>query len=110
MAKTRPLTGVGAGNFVVNEPSYALSDMNLTRVDIITRPPHVVHNTYLETLTELGAVGLSLLLAIRAARAFRRVGDRSMELVARAVAVAALAMDAAFFDFSAEVAKQLWLV
>jgi O-antigen ligase len=118
MAKTRPLTGIGVDNFSVLEPSYALSDLNLPRVDIIAGRPHAVHNTYLETLTELGAVGLALLLAlmaapivlgIRAVRAFGGAQDRSTELLVRGFVVAAIAMDAAFFDFSAEVEKQLWL-
>jgi O-antigen ligase len=114
-----PLGGVGAGNFTVVQPAYAARTTNLPAVRLLVDDPHVVHNSYLELLAELGIVGFALFLSVvggalalgwRAVRAFARAGDDEMELVARGVLVGLSGMLAASFFLSFEYEKQLWLL
>jgi O-antigen ligase len=118
VARDHPLLGVGAGNFPVVEPAYALRDLNLTRADLVTRP-EVAHNTYIHVLADYGSVGLLLFLSLiggalatglQAARAFQLQGDRELELLARGQLTATLAMLAAYFFQSGQFEKQLWLM
>lgn len=115
----RPVLGVGAGNFVVVEPRYAVGDINLQRADLVVDTPRGAHNTYLHEVTELGLVGGAifavvllggLAIGLRAARSFARTGDRELELVARSVVIAVLGMLAAFTFISAAHREQLWLL
>ena len=53
MAKERPLSGVGAGAFVVAYPSFAPGDAGPARTE---------HNTFIQLLAELGIPGLFLFL------------------------------------------------
>jgi O-antigen ligase len=119
MSKDEPVLGVGAGNFPVVEPGYAVATLNLERVEFVVDTPKVTHNTYLHVLTELGAVGLALLAALvvgtlaaarRAIRALAREGDRRTEVLARGLTVGILGMLAAFVFISAQYEKQLWLL
>jgi O-antigen ligase len=116
--RDHPFVGVGAGNFVVVEPAYAVKDINLPRADLIVRP-ELVHNSYLQVLVELGAVGLlaflaiiggSLLLAARGAWTFAAAGDTELELLSRAVCIGTIAMLAAYFFATNQYEKQLWLL
>jgi O-antigen ligase len=119
MFKDHPVVGVGAGNFVVVEPRYATRDIDLRRVDLIVDTPKGAHNTYLHTLTELGTVGLLLLVAallgclrviFRAVRALERAGEPELGLLGRAVIVGIIGMLAAFAFISAAHREQLWLL
>ncbi len=119
MWKDRPVLGVGAGNFQLVEPRYAISTINLARPDLVVDTPKVAHNTYLHVLTELGVVGLAAFLlavvaslrsATGAVRTFARAGLRDHELVGRALVIGAIGMLAAFTFISAQYEKQLWLM
>ena len=119
MYKDHPVVGVGAGNFVDVEPRYATRDIDLRRVDLIVDTPKGAHNTYLHTITELGAIGLLLLLAAimgcltvayRSVRALERAGERELGLLGRAVIVGIVGMLAAFAFISAAHREQLWLL
>jgi O-antigen ligase len=119
MVEANPAAGVGAGNFATSSVHYLLEPGALARPDFIVDDPKVAHNTYLEVLAELGAIGLALFLAIvcavlavllRAARTFAAAGDREMEILSRAVLVALIGFLTAAFFGSREFSNQLWLL
>jgi O-antigen ligase len=119
VAHDHPLTGVGIGNFVQVERSYVSRTTNLPAIDLVLDQTHVVHNTYLELLAELGPIGLGCFLAVvaaalgldwRAVRTFARAGQTDLELIARGVIVGLCGMLAASVFLSAEYEKQLWLL
>lgn len=119
MIKDHPVLGVGQGNFQVVEPHYALSNINITFIRFVVDTPKVVHNTYLELLSELGPIGLVALgtlvvgaigIAVRAARTFALADERELEIEARALLIGFLGMLAAFTFISAQYEKQLWLL
>jgi len=120
MFENHPVRGVGIDNFTVLAPAYLERDLNITRSDLILRPDATeVHNTYLNVLAELGLVGgllfvglLAGVLAVacRATRALARAGDRQTELMARGLVIGASGMLTAYFFFSAQFEKPLWIV
>lgn len=119
MVKANPALGVGAGNFKARSPEYVLEAGLIRRSDLIVDDPHVTHNIYLQVLSQLGIVGLLLMLSIvgaalaataHAAREFARRKDQEMDLVARAVFVALCGMLAAGFFGSWLFSKTLWLL
>jgi O-antigen ligase len=119
MFRDHPVFGIGAGNFPILEPSYALVSINLPSVQVVFDDPHVVHNTYLHVLVELGIVGLAcfgvfvvgvLAEGVRALSRFKRSGDRETEILARGLVIGVLAMLAAFTFLTAQFEKELWLL
>jgi O-antigen ligase len=118
VAADHPIVGVGIGNFEAVEGQYA-SRADLPAIDLVIDEPHVVHNTYLELLAELGVVGLTCFVALvsgavvlgwRAVRSFARAGATDLELLARGLLVGLGGMLTASFFLSAEYEKQLWLL
>jgi len=92
----RPWSGVGAGNFRQESPSYLLQVDLLAEDEYIVSTPLVAHNSYLQLLSENGIPALVLFLAIvgyclrcalRAAGNFRAQGDTGMELLSRALVI-----------------------
>ena len=119
MVEAHPVRGVGAGNFQTASIHFLLEPGSIKRDEFIVDTPKVAHNTYLQVLSELGAVGLALFVSIlafsllsilRAARIFEKLGDQDMELMARALLVAICGTLAADFFISEEYSKQLWLL
>jgi O-antigen ligase len=119
MVEDQPLRGIGAGNFPIASIHYLLEPGVLLRDDFIIDNPKVAHNTYLNVLAELGVVGLALYLsvigfslwcALRAVGFAARVGDRQLEVLARAMVVVIAGLMAADFFGSHQYSKQLWLV
>jgi O-antigen ligase len=120
MALNHPVQGIGFGNFTVVAPSYLQRTVDIGRSDLFLRPGATqVHNTYLNVLAELGVVGLLLFMAflagvfaiaLRATRALARAGDAEGELLGRGLVIGAVGMLTAYFFFSAQFEKQLWLV
>jgi putative inorganic carbon (HCO3(-)) transporter len=119
MVQAHPVGGVGVGNYKTASIHYLLEPGAIQRDEFIVDTPKVAHNTYLQVLAELGIVGLVLFLAIigfalrcilKAARIFERLGDETMELMARALLVSLCGVLAADFFISEEFSKQLWLL
>jgi O-antigen ligase len=117
--RDHPLIGVGAGNFRVVEPAYAITDINLRSTHLVVDLTKVVHNTYLHLLTEIGLIGLALFVSIivaalalgmRAIKEFSEQRDSEMEILARGLVVGTIGMLAAFFFISAQHEKQLPLL
>jgi putative inorganic carbon (HCO3(-)) transporter len=113
-----PFGGIGAGNFTVVEQAFAVGNVSLQRTsDIVLN--HVVHNSYLHVLAELGVVGFvlfaclltgALVIAWRAVQSLARADDRETEILARGTMIASIGMFVAFFFLSAQYEKQLYLV
>jgi O-antigen ligase len=118
VARDHPILGVGAGNFPVIEPEYAVRAINLSQIQLIVDTPKVVHNTYLEVQTELGAPGLIAFLLVvggaiastfGAIRGALAAGDRELEFLARGSLVALAGYLAAATFGSSEYGTPLWL-
>jgi O-antigen ligase len=113
-----PILGVGAGNFGVVSVRYLLRP-GADQRDVYILKGDPPHNIYLNVLTELGAVGFALFVAILAmclrsallaARAFAARGDPAMELLARALFIGLVGLLVADFFSSALYSKQLWFL
>jgi O-antigen ligase len=114
----KPFEGLGAGNFPVSSRNYLLQPGLVQRSEEILKDL-VVHNAYLEMLSEEGVVGLALYLSLigfslismlKAQRLFRKGGDPGMEAFTMAVTVALVGNLVADFFISGEYSKQLWLL
>jgi len=118
ISEDNPVLGVGLGNFRVVEPSYLNDQINLLTARKLHQINLVAHNTYLELLSELGIVGLTLFASaaamtlLPAVRGVRRLGLRASQaaLTTRGLVVGVVALLAAYFFLSGFYAKQLWLL
>lgn len=119
MTRDHPIEGVGLANFQVKATDYTRRPGKLVYVDIIVDKPHVVHNIYLQQLSETGIVGLALLLlvltgslraSLLAARRFDRLGDTEFSALARASLVALAAGMTASIFLSNATDFQFWLL
>jgi O-antigen ligase len=119
MVEAEPLHGVGLGSFQTSSAHYLLQPGALYRSDQVLDKPQVAHNIYLQNLAELGIVGEVLFLAVlafpiacavRAAKNFAEIDDRSMEILSRALVVALAGILAADFFASEQFNKLLWLL
>jgi O-antigen ligase len=113
-----PLLGVGAGNFQILEPSYALSSINLPDIKLVLNETKVVHNTYLHVLVELGIVGFAcftivvlggFIVGLKSVRSFG-TSDNGTGLLARGFLIGMTGMFAAYTFISGQNEKQLWLL
>jgi len=118
MTGDHPLVGIGLNNFRTVEPSYITSSTPFLDVRELLHAPQT-HNTYLQTLSELGAVGLTLLLAIlgstvalgiTAARRLAAAGRVGDEIVVRGIVLGAIGLVTAYFFLPGLYEKQLWLL
>lgn len=114
-----PIVGVGLENFVTQEPHYVREPGILTAVALIADKPHVVHNLYLQAFTETGAIGFVLLIGmigailscgVRAARRFDVGGQTDLATLARAIAVAEVALFVALFFLSDGPDERWWVL
>jgi O-antigen ligase len=112
-----PVAGIGLDNYEVVAKNYVRQPGALESVNKIVEKPHVVHNTYLEMLTEGGVIGLILLLGVavgccwaawQAGKRFEERGEASMESLSRAVFVANVGMLVAIFFLSAGIDRRVW--
>jgi O-antigen ligase len=119
MFEAEPIRGVGSGNFSQAALKFVVRPGEAPRSDRLVSEPAVAHNTYLETLAETGLVGGALLAgliafsvgsAAVAAKRFRQLGDRGMELLSRTLVIAMVGILVADFFISEQTSKQFWLV
>jgi O-antigen ligase len=119
IARDHPIVGVGLNDFRAENPRYVREPGELDDIELITDQPQVVHNTYLEVLTEMGVVGLALLLTIAAtsvragwlaSRRFELLEDPQLVTLARAVLVALAAALATALFMSNGYDKRLWVM
>jgi O-antigen ligase len=118
-SEAHPIGGVGLDNYPLIAKNYTRLPGSLKDVNKIAEIPHVVHNTYLEALTETGIIGLALFLTIAlgscyaawsAGRRFEELDDPAMEALARAILVATIGIMAAAFFISSGVDKRMWIL
>jgi O-antigen ligase len=116
--EARPLQGFGYGNYREVSPHYLLSEPGLVESRYILHPL-VAHNTYLQSLVEVGIAGSVLFFApiagalvafLLAARRFRRSGREELEFLARTGFAALIGVLAASFFISEGQAKILWIM
>ena len=114
-----PLLGVGLSNFQTVEPHYALRAGPLDRADLVAEIPHLVHNVYLQMLTECGVIGFALFMLVMggclraswlAARRFDASGHVRYGDLARTVLMAEIAMLSALFFISDAEDPRLWIL
>jgi O-antigen ligase len=114
-----PVLGIGLNNFQVLQSRYTLKAGRLTRVDLIAETPHLVHNVYLQLLTETGVVGLLIFLLViagslraswLAAQRFDANGHPGYGDLARASLMASIAMLVAQFFISDGDDWRLWIL
>jgi O-antigen ligase len=114
-----PLVGIGLNNFQVLQSRYTLKAGKLTRVDLIAETPHLVHNVYLQLLTETGVVGLAIFLVViagslraswLAARHFDSRAEPGYGDLARASLMASIAMLVTQFFISDGDDWRLWIL
>ncbi len=117
--KRHPLNGIGLNNFEAVEPHYTLNSGTLSRVELIVDKPHLVHNVYLQLLTETGIVGFVIFLVVivasmraswLAAKRFDASGHFGYGDLARAALMASIAMLAAQFFISDGDDWRLWIL
>jgi putative inorganic carbon (HCO3(-)) transporter len=117
VVKAHPLLGVGNDNFILVENRYVNQPGAIQALYVVNQPK-VAHNTFLESLADLGIPGLLTLLAVlgcsiaavvRAAWIFERLGDDQMELLSRAVLLAVVAVLTSDLFVASAYAKYLWL-
>jgi O-antigen ligase len=120
MVRANPIAGVGSGNYTVAEPHYFVNSPGQIKSGaFIIDTPYPAHNIYLHVLAEMGVIGLALFLsiivlsiraAVKAVKVFHRRGERSLEIMGRALVVALIGILAADFFVSDQYSKQLWLL
>lgn len=114
-----PLLGLGAGNFQAHSIELIQETPGADPSAAYAQKNYVVHNMYLETLTDLGPVGLAILLTLigltgkvflRSFRRSRQTGDRRLELYSVALLVSLVAYCIGGLFLSIEFNKPLWIL
>jgi len=118
IAKDHPITGVAIGGYRNEQLKYVSSTIDIQHIGFVLNDRLVVHNTYLETLAELGLVGFLLLggtmaLSVRsgwkAIRLADQAGDRGLANAFRGLVAGSCGLFASYVFVSAEYEKQLWI-
>jgi O-antigen ligase len=117
--RNHPWLGLGAGNFEVESLDLLQTTPGVNTATYYAQSSKVVHNAYLETLTELGPVGLAIFLsmlaltartALRAYRRARDLGNRALERYALALLVSFAAVLVGGTFLSDQLSKITWIL
>jgi O-antigen ligase len=117
ITKAHPVDGIGLGGYRNEQIKYAASSINVQHITYIIDDQLIVHNTYLETLAELGFVGLLALggtmavCVIQGGRAIRVAtanGDDALANAIRGLVAGSCGLLASYIFLSAEYEKPLW--
>ena len=116
----RPLLGLGFGAFPAQSTDLMLRTQGVDLANYELRPYGVrAHNTYLESVAELGVVGLVLFLGLlvscgrslwRAARMAARINNQPLRRIANALLVALLAWSISAVFLSVQTSRSLWML
>jgi hypothetical protein len=113
------LIGMGAGNFRFHSLDLLQTTPGVDTTQNYVRPDREVHNAYLENLTDLGVVGLTLFLVLLGVagyylwRSYRRggaAGDSVIQRLSLAFAVSLVGYAVSAFFLSNQLAKGLWIL
>lgn len=116
--KTHPWFGIGAYNFRAHSLDILQATPGVNTAAHYVVAGKEVHNAYLETLTELGVVGLGLFLLVVGLtasyflRAFRRAsaaGDEPMRRMVAALLLGLVSVVITSFFLSNELGRALWI-
>jgi O-antigen ligase len=119
MVDAHPVAGVGTGQFADSSVHYLLQPGAIQRGDLILSTPKVAHNTYLNVVAELGAVGGALFAgllafaigcAVVAVRRLRRDGDERLEILVRGFIVGLGGYLTTLLFISENHSKLLWIL
>jgi O-antigen ligase len=117
--QANPLLGIGSGNFQRESVRLLQTTPGVDSSAPYASYGRVVHNIYLGALTELGLVGLILLLAllvltaqslVASLRRARVHGDETFVRVAAALLVSLLVIALAGLSLSIQLGKPLWII
>jgi O-antigen ligase len=119
MIETHPLNGVGTGQFANTSVHYLLRPGLIESGAFILSTPKVAHNTYLNTVSEIGILGGVLFVAILvtcvgcallAVRRARIDGDERMEILLRGLVVGMGGYLVTLMFISENYAKLFWIM
>ena len=118
--KERPLLGLGFGAFPAESTALMLRTQGVDLANYELRPYGVrAHNTYLESVAELGVVGLALFIGLliscgrslwRAARMAAQANNQPLRRIANALLVALLAWSISAVFLSVQTSRSLWML
>jgi O-antigen ligase len=112
-----PALGLGAGGFQAHSLELLQSTPGVDTTASYVQPGRPVHNAYLETLTDLGPIGLSIYLLIvaltvayivRARRSFRGADQAALGSIALALLVALVSLAVSSMFLSNELGRAVW--
>ncbi|MGB2951829.1 MAG: O-antigen ligase family protein [Gaiellaceae bacterium] len=113
-----PWHGLGAGNFQAKALDLLQTTPGVNTAASYVHAGRVVHNGYLEALTELGVVGFALFMLVLGLaswsylstfRRARALGDRLLERLAISLLVSMAGFAVSMFFASNELGKPLWI-
>ena len=119
MSEDHPVAGVGLNNFEHRAGDYVRRPGTLRNVELIADRPLLAHNSFLEVLADTGFVGALMYIGflvgclaatLRAARRFDVRGETVLAELARAIAIAIVAMASASAFLSIPTDQRTWLL
>jgi O-antigen ligase len=118
VAAKHPVAGDGLGTYRVVETGYLPANATLINIHEVISLDPVVHNTYLELLSELGGIGLALFLGLVLTTVAAALKGISLlrgpalrwSVVPRGLLAGSIGLLVAYVFLSGEYEKELWLL